>query len=217
MPLTELGYTKNHAILLSNRSIGAPLNTKGKILDSALKLFVSEGFGASTSSITKDVEVSSGILFHYFPTKNDLIVGLYTEIFLEYNQITAQIIKDFRENDPVKHQDIARLSWESLVNWGLDNWQKFQYMQLFESSLLADQFEPRKNKAIEGLYLQYKAIIRSGTEHQYLKDLPVEFLVEITMAVVILLTKYLHENPHYLNDKDFMEKAWQVHWNILAR
>lgn len=70
---------------------------KEQILASALELFVTLGFhGASTSAIAKNAGISNGILFHYFKTKEELIIELYIEIkkgmmdALEIDTITSQ-------------------------------------------------------------------------------------------------------------------------------
>jgi len=47
---------------------------KEQLLSSALKLFVENGVGnTSTSAIAKEAGVAAGTLFLYFPTKQDLI------------------------------------------------------------------------------------------------------------------------------------------------
>lgn len=193
------------------------MEIKEKILESALNLFVQQGFSATTGSITKDAGVSAGILFHYFPTKKDLIVNLYARVILEYYQVSVQVMKDFPKDDPEKYRAIVRFSRDSLINWGLDNWQKFQFIQLFESSLLADQFKLDENNEIKDLCRQVRKIMRLGVEYRYLKDLPVEFLAEAGTTATTFFIKYLHENPRYRYDEDFMEKAWEIHWNMIAR
>ncbi|MCU7376076.1 TetR/AcrR family transcriptional regulator [Paucibacter sp. O1-1] len=51
---------------------------KQAILDSALQLFVSNGFNAtSTASIAKAAGVATGTLFHHFPTKSDIMSQLF--------------------------------------------------------------------------------------------------------------------------------------------
>lgn len=63
---------------------------KLQIIITALELFVSKGYHATkTSDIAKAVGMSEGLLFHYFPTKQDLYLELVkmgvqgTELFTE--------------------------------------------------------------------------------------------------------------------------------------
>jgi AcrR family transcriptional regulator len=54
---------------------------KAALLKAALKLFTERGFhGTSTAQISKEAGVATGTLFNYFPTKEDLINGLYFEV-----------------------------------------------------------------------------------------------------------------------------------------
>ena len=86
------------------------MEIKEKILKSALKLFVKEGFSTSTGSIIKD---AGGIFRHFislFPTKNDLIVHLSAKILLEYHQVSVRVLKNLPEDAPEKFQANIRLS-----------------------------------------------------------------------------------------------------------
>lgn len=51
--------------------------TRGRILNAALSEFIAHGYnGASTRSITTAANVSPGLLFHYFPSKDNLYLEL---------------------------------------------------------------------------------------------------------------------------------------------
>ena len=55
------------------------LDKPEKILSTALKLFVAYGFhGTPTSKIASEAGVSNGTLFHYFKTKDELVVASST-------------------------------------------------------------------------------------------------------------------------------------------
>jgi AcrR family transcriptional regulator len=192
------------------------MGTKEKIIKSALKLFVKNGLSANTTSITKDAGVSSGILFHYYPTKNDLIIDLYAKCMLEYYQALVHIMWIIPKNDLEKYKTIHKLSWNSTIDWGLDNWDKFQFIQLFESSLLADQFKLGENKEIEELINKFSERAQLGVEYGYLKDLPVPFIVDLSIAAITVSTGYLHKNSQYRYDKAFREKIWQIHWELFT-
>lgn len=193
------------------------MDTKDKILQSALKLFVEKGFNVSTSAITKDAGVSAGILFHYFPTKNDLIIDLYTKILLDYHKDTTIPASNFKANEAERYRTLIKAGWDVLVDWGLDNWQGFQYMQLFESSVLADQFKIEENHTIQELANLSLAMTQNGIEYGYLKDLPAQFMIIIITSLATTTTKYLHENLELRYDEVFMEQAWQITWQALAR
>ena len=58
-----------------------------EILSAALKLFVEYGFhGTPTSKIAAEAGVANGTLFHYYKTKEDLVIVLYNDIKDELNR-----------------------------------------------------------------------------------------------------------------------------------
>lgn len=53
------------------------LETKARIVDAALRLFSERGFAAtSTRQIAEAAGVAEGLIFHYFPTKMDLLLSI---------------------------------------------------------------------------------------------------------------------------------------------
>ncbi|MGN1279241.1 MAG: TetR/AcrR family transcriptional regulator, partial [Limosilactobacillus sp.] len=60
---------------------------KKKVLTTALKLFSSNGFHATTTAkIAKQAGVSEGTIYKYFSSKNDLLVKLLQPILMEIKQ-----------------------------------------------------------------------------------------------------------------------------------
>lgn len=54
-----------------------PQRGKQKLLDAATQLFVSDGYFATTiEKITEEAGVSKGLVYNYFSSKEDLLVGL---------------------------------------------------------------------------------------------------------------------------------------------
>lgn len=54
-----------------------PTDTRDKILDTAARLFHEQGFGATgVSTILREAGVNSGSLYHFFPSKEALLVGV---------------------------------------------------------------------------------------------------------------------------------------------
>jgi len=193
------------------------MNTQEKILNSALKIFVEQGFSASTSSITKDAGVSTGILFHYFPTKKDLINTLYANILFEYYTVSSHFPIVVTETDPSKFYENQKQRWMSHIDWALVNWNKFIFIQLFEGSILAEQFNLENNKKVEQVTSLFFTPIKSMIEQKIFKDLPIKFLVSTTIAYNASLTMFLHENQQFQDDPDFMEQSWNIYWEMLIK
>ena len=60
------------------------MTKKEAILNTALKLFVENGFhGTATGKIAQEAGVGTGTLFTYFKTKDELVLSLYVSIKIE--------------------------------------------------------------------------------------------------------------------------------------
>ena len=187
------------------------MNTEEKILYSALELFVSRGFNTPTSEITKKAKVSSGILFHYFPTKDDLILTLYANILGEYYQSGFNQIDDEIMVNRTRFESNIKRAWSALVQWGVSNWEKFQYMQQFENTPYLEKFQSKKSTDIQKVQSYLVEETKLAVEKGILKDLPVDYLIGAGNALVISTIKFLHENPDYRNDSNFLEQGVQMY------
>jgi len=106
------------------------MNKREQILNSALGLFVELGFhGTPTIKIAQKAKVSNGTLFHYFKTKDELIIELYITI---KNDLNDFLKAQFQDDDSIqgKFQKIFTLG----IQWALNNPEKFSYIQLVLST-----------------------------------------------------------------------------------
>jgi len=107
----------------------APMNRE-KILATALTLFVERGFsGTPTALISKEAGVSTGTLFFYFKTKEELIDTLYTCI----KQEAAEALSPGSRKDKTIAGKI-RHYMANAVAWGLQNPKKITFMEQFANS-----------------------------------------------------------------------------------
>ncbi|QFR38818.1 TetR/AcrR family transcriptional regulator [Candidatus Gracilibacteria bacterium 28_42_T64] len=107
------------------------MNTKQKLIASALKLFNEKGFeNTSTTSICKDAGFSSGALFVHFKTKNDLLDYLYVSIKKRYFDFV------FGNLDPsLKLLDKIREVLKRSFQYYLNNYQEYVFMKSFANSI----------------------------------------------------------------------------------
>jgi len=62
--------------------------TRGKILSAASSLFAEKGLlGTSAKDIAKKADVSTGLMYHYFKTKEDMFNAIVSETMKEINDI----------------------------------------------------------------------------------------------------------------------------------
>ena len=187
------------------------MDKREQILESALKLFVERGFHATpTSAITKEAGMSSGILFHYFPTKDDLIVNLYIELkkdffeaaFLNMNKISTEEGK-------------LRLLWSNAWNWGLDNPLKFKFLLQADNSIY--QETAINNQDVNVCYENTFSFIKEGIDKNIVRNIQPEFVMIISFAMISSMVQYLSKYPEFRNDNSFIEQAWEMYVNSLRK
>ncbi len=84
-----------------------------QIIETALKLFARHGFdGTSTKTIAREVGVTEGLIFHYFPTKADILTAVLETQHSFANDL--RVLLENAINEPVEKvlQQIA-LGWLS--------------------------------------------------------------------------------------------------------
>src|SRR3954447_582900 len=69
-----------------NKSRGRPRDvdsaaTRRDLLDGARRIFARDGYGATTNrSIALEVGITTGAIYHYFPSKADLYAAVYEQV-----------------------------------------------------------------------------------------------------------------------------------------
>ena len=160
---------------------------QNEILEAALSLFVEFGFhGTPTSKIAAKAGVANGTLFHYYSTKDELVLALYIHI---KQQMTGAITAaaENEESLPAKFRSIFI---NSLV-WALYNRTAFQFIQQFHTSPFLSRISPEETqKQVQGHF----ALIAEGIRTGIIKPLPVELVYSLTMAHIFGLFQYIINN-----------------------
>lgn len=60
----------------------APADRSEQILKGAIRFFAERGFGGQTRELAQDLGISTGLLYRYFPSKDELIERIYDEMFV---------------------------------------------------------------------------------------------------------------------------------------
>ena len=70
--------------------------TKRRILDRALKEFSEQGYGLSSiNNVCSCDDISKGIIYHYFQTKDELYLACVEECFQRLDFIMPAVLPDF--------------------------------------------------------------------------------------------------------------------------
>lgn len=104
------------------------------ILETAKSQFSQLGIDVSMRSIAAEAEVGISTLYRHFPTREDLIIGVFEQLFSEISEIIS------RHSHPWTSAEEARTEWESFfqemaaIRIGAIAPQLFSQLSVIESS-----------------------------------------------------------------------------------
>ncbi len=185
------------------------MSKKQLLIEVATKLFVERGFHATpTSVITQEAGMSSGILFHYFKTKDDLITQIYVELKKEYTDSILRDIEQFKAG-----RSKIRMIWSNSWNWGLKNPIKFDFLRQLDNSTYVNSVKNHpeiiaKNKLFEDLFQEY-------TNNRFIRNVDIYFTMDSMFALINSMVNHLTLYPELKDDNSFIEQAWDMFYNYL--
>ncbi len=181
------------------------MDKKEKIINTAIKLFVAQGFeNTPTSQISKEAGVATGTMFHHFKTKEDLINASY--IFAKRSMLEA-VTKDFSDDDPVRES--TKKIWCSLLKWGVKNKLLSDFIQKFYNSVYISKIA---RSEVEKGFERIGMVFVKGVKDKTFKQLPVDLLGELTMG-----NYYVFVNKYSTIDAKILQKSFEVLWDMLKK
>ncbi len=176
----------------------------------ALKLFVAFGFhGTPTSRIAKEAGVANGTLFHYFKTKDDLIIALYIDIKI---RMSSQL-SGSSEGDGSTKAKLKSL-FLGMMQWALDNPNEFHFIQQFHTSPFFSRITP--DEILEQSQYHLK-LIEEGISTGIIREMPVELIHTLVMSHVFGFYQYLNTvSPAEPERKKIMEESFDTLWRMLS-
>ncbi len=174
------------------------------ILHSAMELFNKTGFhGTPTSKIAKTAGVSVGTLFNYFPTKEKLIESIYVHIKLHSKMEFIRLLEETGNT-----HDTLQSMFRSIVLWGIENPEEFNYLEMFRHTSYHSRF--CSEKALEA-YQQF--------QHQLIKKVvPVTICDTYPDYVLSYVDNSIHAATRYLliqeveDQEHFISSSFDLLW-----
>ncbi len=186
------------------------MDKQKEILAAALKLFVEFGFhGTPTSKIAKEAGVANGTLFHYFNTKDDLILALYLDI---KTRLTICSKFETLKGETIKAR--CKRYYVSILYWALENKNEFQYIQQFLSSpfisLVSIEEHQKHTKA------SYE-LIQEGIDAEIIKSLPIDYIFILISSHIYGVNQYLLTTNFTLEEqKSLIESSFDLLWDMIT-
>lgn len=154
------------------------------ILNAALRLFAEYGFhGTPTSKIASEAGIAHGTIFHYYKTKDELVVALYEHIKGDLRRYLTDHIK---ESDSIKDRfhDLFYYS----VQWSLEHREEFYFTQQFKYSPHLKQSGTEELTQQQSLH---RKLYKEALQTKVFKPVSVDLISSIAMSQMVGTYNYL--------------------------
>ncbi len=177
------------------------------LIDAALRLFVTEGVTVTTARIAKEAGVATGTLFNYFPTKQDLMDGIYVDIKSDFQDIFENI----RAAGTLKER--LYILWREYVLWATENPMKHKGKRLLRT---AHCLSPDVSGKIDENLQWLGEVLSEGIKEGQLINIDLGYFMEILGAQGDACFNYATDNN--LTDKKLrqhIDAGFLIFWNGL--
>ena len=186
------------------------MDKQEQILQAALKLFVEFGFhGTPTSKIAQLAGVSNGTLFHYYKTKDELVVALY--LYIKRN-LSACLDVAPKEGGTIK-ASFKRMYLSSL-NWAMEFPQEFRFTQQFHSSPYLSMIPNEELEKYTGNLMKH---MQAAMTAKVLKPLPVDLLFTLLSNHISGINEYLtNSNLDTKQQTELINLSFDLVWDMIT-
>ncbi len=171
------------------------------IRDKALAMIVKEGFdGLSMQKLAKAAGVSPATIYIYWKDRDDLILGLYRDVFRQMSETTLEGF------DPsLSFRDGLRIQWRNRAKYCLEHPLENHFMEQVKFSPLHDKAQ----EIVGGAFIEaMRTFVKGAIKRGELIRIPVEVYWSLAFAPLYQLVKY-HKHgrgmpgtgPFVLDDK----------------
>lgn len=186
------------------------MDKQEQILQAALKLFVENGFhGTPTSRIAQEAGVSNGTLFHYYKTKDELVVALY--IYIKTN-LTGCIDKARLEGETIKAS--FKRMYISSMYWAIENPVEFRFTQQFHSSPYLSMVSHEEILKQTRYLMDF---MQEAINARVLKPLPVDMLFTLISSHISGINEYLVASKvDSEKQKEVINQSFDLIWDMIT-
>lgn len=180
-------------------------NKKESILTSTLELIKENGFhGTPISLIAQKAGVASGTIYHYFHSKDAIIMELHRTI---KKQMVMAMFSDVSTKKEYKQQFFE--GWTNLVKYFINNPSALIFIQQFNSSPYAKLASAVDTKASVNRFYEF---FQSGMDKGYLKKMEYMLIATVVFGC-ITSTANFHIGGRFDFKDDDLCKVANILWD----
>jgi TetR/AcrR family transcriptional regulator, repressor of fatR-cypB operon len=170
------------------------------------ELISKNGFhGTPMSQIAREAEVSVGNIYHYFPSKEELLNKLYLEIKKKF---AAHVIGLLNYDLP-DDENLQQMLF-NIFNYYFENWKDLSFVEQYENSPLIDH---ASHKSTAVLLIPIIQLFEKAKKKMILKPLRTEILISLSFGAVVFLAKSYISLGMILNDQQIdteLKAVWDM-------
>ncbi|EJW17811.1 TetR/AcrR family transcriptional regulator [Paenibacillus alvei] len=186
-------------------------NVQQAVLETTLDLIIDRELQATSMSlIAKNSGVSTGNIYHYFSSKEDIINELYKAIVRFNGEF---VTKNINETDSIQKQ--FRNAWRNLIELGNKYPKGFRFIEQYSFSPYI--YEQSKLEAYkDGWCGPLEKMYQKAVEEGLFVQLEPQIMVQMHYGSIVYLLKANQQNLIELTD-DIVDKAILACWNAVSR
>lgn len=182
--------------------------TKDNIYKQAVKLFVKRGFSASVNDLIAKAGIAKGTFYHYFKSKEELIVDLYKMLMFE---IEKECVTEY-EGESAREYSFNVFG--SIVRWFISNPEKFNYIVIFETSPFIKKVVGPVDETLRGPLENTMKKVDMGM----LKGYPPEMITFFDFSFTRAAANYFLSFPDPLGCfEERFRMAFDMYWNGVSQ
>ncbi|RNI21905.1 TetR/AcrR family transcriptional regulator [Rufibacter latericius] len=182
---------------------------KKAILESTLKLIKENGFhGTPMSMVAKRAGVAAGTIYHYFDSKDTLIMELFA-----YTQYRVQEAMGMCLREDMDLKENFFLRWISRCRFYIQHPDVLFFMEQFVNSPYYPRCPQDHNERVQN---EIKQFIEIGHRHGILRDLDQKLMAIMIHSSIMTAAKVHLDQKVLLGDKEFNQLAQMV-WDSIRK
>jgi AcrR family transcriptional regulator len=173
------------------------------VFEAALRLFNRDGFdNTPTALISKEAGVATGLLFHYFRTKEGLINALYLRC---KDSLVEALMKGHDPSAPF--EEGLGLLYRNYLEWSVSESEEYLFFQQFgDSSHIGARTKETGRERCAPLY----EVLAEGMRLGRIRQVRVDYLFELLSSMMASTARYLLAHPARRKDEAFIEQSLAI-------
>nr|WP_199080651.1 TetR/AcrR family transcriptional regulator [Pedobacter sp. ASV19] len=184
-------------------------NKRDAILNSTLELVKSHGFhGAPMSQIAKNASVAAGTIYHYFDSKETLIIELYIRT---KERLSEAMLKGDDETQSYKDRFFRFM--RNNYNFYVENESSMLFLEQYINSPFAKNYPERDSDLFTNKIIPFFEL---GIQSNYFKDIDPRLLGPTIRGTLVAAASF-RLSEHMVYSEEDINTVIQIIWDGIKR